>query len=148
MIQERSISPTKQRKPSFGKNGVPTPPGFEAHPERRHNGAWKKEDTPRFKLEQMMKLTESDLKNIVLDESLPYFERKLATAINKGQWKEIESMINQVYGAPKSSVDITSEGQPIPLLGLDHTALIPKDDNNGVSTDNSVKKDTKTTQAS
>ena len=93
--------PTKQRKPSFGKGGVPTPPGFEAHPERRHNGAWKKEDTARYKLEQMLKLSEAELKEIYLDKGAPLFERKLASCIQKGQWKEIEGMMNQVYGQPK-----------------------------------------------
>lgn len=95
------MNPTKQRKPSFGKGGVPTPPGFEAHPERRHNGAWKKEDTARFKLEQMLKLTEPELRALAGDKDAPLFERKLATCIAKGQWKEIEGMMNQVYGAPK-----------------------------------------------
>lgn len=101
MGQKQSESPTKQRKPSFGRGGVPTPPGFEAHPERRHNGAWKKEDTARYKLEQMLKLTEGELRSLASDPEAPLFERKLATCIAKGQWKEIEGMMNQVYGAPK-----------------------------------------------
>jgi len=101
MVQEQSENPTKQRKPSFGKGGVPTPPGFEAHPERRHNGAWKKEDTARYKLEQMLKLSESELSNLAQDKDAPLFERKLATCIATGKWKEIEGMMNQVYGQPK-----------------------------------------------
>lgn len=96
---------TKQRRPSFGKGGVPTPPGFEAHPERRHNGAWKKEDTARFKLEQMLKLSEPELKALVQDKNAPMFERKLATCIATGKWKEIEGMMNQVYGQPKQVVE-------------------------------------------
>lgn len=67
----------------------------------RHNGAWKKEDTARFKLEQMLKLTEPELRELAGDKDAPLFERKLATCIAKGQWKEIEGMMNQVYGAPK-----------------------------------------------
>ena len=94
-------NPTKQRKPSVGRGGVPTPPGFEAHPERRHNGAWKKEDTARFKLEQILKLTSDERTNVANDDSAPLFERKLATCIEKGNWKEIEGMMNQVYGMPK-----------------------------------------------
>lgn len=65
------------------------------------SGSWKKEDTPRYKLEQMMTLTEVDLLKIVKDPDAPYFERKLASCINKGRWKEIEGMMNQVYGLPK-----------------------------------------------
>lgn len=71
----------------------------------RHNGAWKKEDTARYKLEQMLKLSEDELKNIATDKEAPLFERKLATCIAKGQWKEIEGMMNQVYGAPKQQIE-------------------------------------------
>ena len=89
--------------------------GPRANP--RHNGAWKKEDTPRYKLEQMMKLTEDELFEIVKDKSVPYFERKLAGCINRGEWKEIESMINQVYGQPKQQIDHTI-AEPKPLVDL------------------------------
>ena len=108
MVQKQTENPTKQRKPSFGKGGVPTPPGFEAHPERRHNGAWKKEDTARYKLEQMLKLSEAELRELAQDKDAPLFERKLATCIATGKWKEIEGMMNQVYGAPKQIVEQTN----------------------------------------
>ena len=91
-----------------------TPPaGFNVHPENRHNGAWKKESTPRYKLEQMMKLSEPDLRKVAEDKDAPLFERKLATAIAKGQWREIKEMIQEVYGKPKESVDVTSKGESI-----------------------------------
>lgn len=67
----------------------------------RNPGGWKKEDTARYKLEQMMKLTETELVNIAKDKDAPYFERKLANAIGSGDWKTIEGMMNQVYGQPK-----------------------------------------------
>lgn len=110
-------NPTKQRKPSVGRGGVPTPPGFEAHPERRHNGAWKKEDTARYKLEQMLKLTADELKKVAGDDKAPLFERKLATCIAKGNWKEIEGMMNQVYGQPKQKIENTIV-TPKPLVDL------------------------------
>lgn len=74
----------------------------------RHNGAWKKEDTARFKLEQMLKLTEPELRDLAQDKDAPLFERKLATCIATGKWKEIEGMMNQVYGAPKQIVEQTN----------------------------------------
>lgn len=111
-------NPTKQRKPSFGKGGVPTPPGFEAHPERRHNGAWKKEDTARYKLEQMLKLTADDLKNIATDDEAPLFERKLAQCIAQGKWREIEGIMNQVYGQPKQTQETRLEAD---ITGLEIT---------------------------
>ena len=89
---------------------------FGSMPENRHSGAWKKEDTPRFKLEQMMKLSEPDLRKVAEDKDAPLFERKLATAIAKGQWREIKEMIQEVYGKPKESVDVTSGGEPIKAL--------------------------------
>lgn len=114
---EQSENPTKQRKPSFGKGGVPTPPGFEAHPERRHNGAWKKEDTARYKLEQMLKLSEKELKQVAKDDEAPLFERKLAVCIANGNWKEIEGMMNQVYGQPKQKIESVITA-PKPLVDL------------------------------
>lgn len=77
----------------------------------RHNGAWSKKDTARYKLQQMMKLTEEELKTIAEDIEAPLFERKLAIAINKGEWKHIESMINQVYGTPRQTVDNLNNGE-------------------------------------
>lgn len=88
--------------------------GSRANP--RNNGSWKKEDTARYKLEQMMKMTEAELLEVVKDQSRPYFERKIATSINKGDWKVVESMINQVYGFPKQSIEQTNLEPPRPRL--------------------------------
>lgn len=74
----------------------------------RHNGAWKKEDTARYKLEQMLKLSEAELRSLAQDKDAPLFERKLASCIATGKWKEIEGMMNQVYGAPKQIVEQTN----------------------------------------
>ena len=92
--------------------GIP-PAGFNVNPQNRHNGAWKKESTPRFKLEQMMKLSEPELRKVAEDKDAPLFERKLATAIAKGQWREIKEMIQEVYGKPKENVDVTSNGESV-----------------------------------
>lgn len=75
-------------------------------------GAWKKEDTPRYKLEKMICLTEPELKEIFQDKNRPLFERKLAGFINKGDWKIIECMINQVYGSPKQQTETTLDVKP------------------------------------
>lgn len=84
----------------------------------RHNGAWKKEDTARYKLEQMLKLSEEELTAIVKDKDAPYFERKLATCINKGDWQVIQGMMNQVYGMPKQ--DITNHNIELkPILPME-----------------------------
>ena len=92
--------------------GIP-PAGFNVNPQNRHNGAWKKESTPRFKLEKMMELEEDELRAIAEDKKAPLFERKLAVAIRKGEWREIKEMIQEVYGKPKESVDLTTQGESI-----------------------------------
>lgn len=71
----------------------------------RNDGSWKKSDTPRYKLEQMMKLNETEIKTIADDKDAPYFERKLAIALNKADWKVIKEMTEQVYGQPKQTID-------------------------------------------
>jgi hypothetical protein len=99
---------TKQANVKAGRGGIipPVDKQFgQPNGNPRHNGAWKKEDTARFKLEQMLKLSEAELRSLAQDADAPLFERKLATCIAKGQWKEIEGMMNQVYGFPKQQVE-------------------------------------------
>ena len=83
----------------------------------RGHGFWKKEDTPRYKLEKMMKMSEKELMEIYADKNAPLFERKLASFINKGEWDEIRGMIQEVYGTPKSTV-ITKVEVSDPYDGL------------------------------
>ena len=83
----------------------------------RNPGGWKKEDTARYKLEQMLKLSELELKDVATNKDAPLFERKLATCIAKGNWKEIEGMMNQVYGQPKQKIEQTVIA-PKPLVDL------------------------------
>lgn len=106
-----------QRKPS-PINGQVLPPGFEAHPERRNPGGWKKEDTARYKLEQMLKLSEPEIVDIANDPNAPLFERRIARSLLKeNAWKTTESMLNQVYGAPKQHLEVEPV-QPKPLIDL------------------------------
>lgn len=97
--KQENVKPLKTLKNGNPINTETQFGGPRANP--RHNGAWKKEDTARYKLEQMLKLSEDELQAIIQDPGAPLFERKLATCITKGQWREIEGMMNQVYGAPK-----------------------------------------------
>lgn len=88
----------------------------EGNPQRR--GLWDIDSTPRYKLEQMMRLSESDLKAVAEDKDAPYFERKLATAIKRGDWKVIREMIDQVYGQPKSTHELTGKDGKDFMSGL------------------------------
>lgn len=100
-------STTKQVPNPTGKGG------FGDNPQNRHNGAWKKADTPRYKLEQMMKLSEEELIAVASDKDAPYFERTLAFAMAQKDWKTMKEMIAEVYGTPRQSVDVTSGGKEI-----------------------------------
>ena len=107
----------RERRPS-PINGQVLPEGFEKHPERRNPGGWKKEDTARYKLEQMIKLTEEDLIAIGNDPKAPLFERRIARSlVREKDWKITESMLNQVYGQPKTRLEVEPV-QPKPLIDL------------------------------
>ncbi len=99
-----------------GQSGNPAGTGgFGDHPENRSNGSWKKEDTARFKLEQMMQMNEGELKAITGDPLKPMFEQKLAQAIIDGAWTVIKEMMDQVYGR-KTDIDMnlrSEDGVPI-----------------------------------
>lgn len=113
-----TILPTKQGKVNVGYRNPPVERRFgQPNGNPRHNGAWKKEDSARYKLEQMLKLSEEELRNIAADKDAPLFERKLATCIAKGQWKEFEGMMTQVYGQPKQKIETTVTA-PKPLVNL------------------------------
>lgn len=99
--------PTKQRKPSVGRGGVPTPDGFEKYPERRHNGAWKKEDTLRYKWEKMLTMDEAELFAVLNDSKASKVERTTAEVLldidmkSSDKLSMLTQLANQVYGLPK-----------------------------------------------
>lgn len=67
-------------------------------------GGWKKADTPRYKMEQMLKLTNNELTGIANDTNAPLFERRIAQSLLKeNDFKTTERIINQVYGMPRSA---------------------------------------------
>ena len=78
-------------------------------------GHWKKEDTPRYKLEKMITLKDDELQAIQNDPDAPSFEKAIASIILQAKddtdasgtpraaalrFQAIEKMINQVYGSP------------------------------------------------
>lgn|SRR5574343_460576 len=107
MIEAKSNYEVGYKKPpqnrQFGQPGGNMP----------RKGLWDITSSPRYKLEQMMKLGEEELRKVAESKDAPLFERKLAIAIRKGEWREIKEMIQEVYGKPKESMDVTSAGQAI-----------------------------------
>ena len=63
----------------------------------------------------MMTLTESEVVAIEKDENAPFFERSIARVMLDANWNTLSSMIDQVYGRAKESIDIkdTSVNDPI-----------------------------------
>lgn len=85
---------------------------------QRNPGGWKREDTARYKLEQMLKLKRDDLIRISNDDDSPLFEKKLAyLLLQEPDWKIVEGMLNQVYGQPKQRLEVEPV-QPKPLIDL------------------------------
>lgn len=117
------------------KNNNPTGKGgFGDNPQNRHSGAWRKEDTPRYKLEQMMKLSFKELEAVAQNNDAPLFERKIAKCLADGDWKVIKEMMAEVYGTPKQTVEQTIMEKPLPLEDL----------TNGIREDDSVPQDKET----
>lgn len=103
------ILPGSKLNPS-GRGGFQERPG-----DRSKGGGWKRDETARYKLEQMMLLTEAELMDIVTNPASPVFEQKLAKAIMDGTWTVIKEMMQEVYGR-KTDVDMSmkmDDGVPI-----------------------------------
>lgn len=82
----------------------------QPHGNKRHNGAWKKEDTARYKLEQMIKMSYEELVAIRENMEAPVFERRIAKSLlDEWDWKTTESMINQVYGRPQEKIAVEAK---------------------------------------
>lgn len=118
--------PTKQGDYEVGNKKPPKNRQFgqpEGNP--RHNGAWKKEDTLRFKLQQVSKMSMEELAQVVNDPATGEFERQIAQTIlqlasldPQKRWQVLEGLINQDSGYPKQQID----NRELPPL----TPILPK----------------------
>ena len=70
----------------------------------RASGVWRKEDTPRYKLEQMITLTKAEIQLIIDDSTAPMFERQLADAIMHADWNILYTLIKDF-----SEIDLSPE---------------------------------------
>ena len=123
-MADSNDSTTKQVKTLKNGNPINVSAQFgQPNGNPRHNGAWKKEDTARYKLEKMITMSNAELTNITEDPEAPEFEKGTADIIliirvdtdkdgNKipahQRLKAIEGLINQVYGQPVQK-EITKE---------------------------------------
>jgi len=115
------------------KQGFPDEVGYKKPPKSRqfgepdgnprHSGAWKKEDTLRYKLEKLINgLDNSELEEVLNDPKTPPGVRRLATLLYKSnyekpesEWRVWEGAMNQAYGLPKQSIEQTNLEPPVPL---------------------------------
>ncbi len=99
-------NPTDQAKTGAGRGGNIPPKEHQfgqPNGNPRNPGGWKKESTARYKLEKMLELTGEELVQIANDPEAPQFERRIATSLIKEKgWSTTASIINQVYGMPKT----------------------------------------------
>lgn len=106
-------TPTKQGDYEVGNKKPPKRRQFgQPGGNPRHNGAWKKEDTLRYKLQQVAKMSMSKLSEITQDPSTGEFERQIAqTILELGKldpskrWQVLEGLTNQDSGYPKQQVE-------------------------------------------
>lgn len=115
MAQKQSSSTTKQVKGQGKlKNGNPINTetqfgGPRANP--RHNGAWKKEDTLRYKWEQIIKMTDAELEAILKNPNIGRVEKMTAEVLLDRYMKPTEKisvldrLATQIYGFPKQSIE-------------------------------------------
>jgi len=110
---------------------VPNPTGkggFQERPQDRNPGGWKKEETARYKLELIIKMSDTEIQELIDNNDTPRFDKNMAIAVQNGEWRELDSMINQVYGKPKESVDISNpDGTMTPLVRIIDSRISPKE---------------------
>jgi hypothetical protein len=105
--------------------------GFGDNPHHRNNGSWKKEDTARGIIEAMIKLSDEELMEIKDDKDGARFKRTVAEILldssqdTKERWKQLKEMVSEVYGTPKQSVDVTTDGES--LTGIKVTLVEAND---------------------
>lgn len=90
--------------------------GFGDNPQNRNPGGWNKKGTARYRLELIIAMGEEELQALIENPATPVFEKRIANAVKSSQWKEIEGMINQVYGRPRENIDVTSGGEALTAL--------------------------------
>ena len=127
VVKNTNNNATKQATDIKAGNGGVVPPKDkqfgQPNGNPRHNGAWKKTDTLRYKWEQLLKLTYAELIAIKEDTDGKYgrAEQMTAEVLLDSEMKTAEKiavldkLATQVYGFPKAPVEVSEVEAPIPL---------------------------------
>lgn len=112
-MESRSKTPNTQGNYEVGHKKPPRNRQFgqpEGNP--RGKGFWKKEDTLRYKLQQVAKMSADELQALINNPDTGEFEKNAARTIlemvalepNK-RWQILEGLTNQDSGYPKQQVE-------------------------------------------
>lgn len=123
--QNKATKQAKKQAPKVSPRSGIAPPADKQfgkpNGNPRHNGAWKKEDTLRYKWEQILKMTDEELKGVMADPAVGRVEKMTAEVLLDKEMKPTEKitvldrLATQVYGFPKQSVE-TVDLTPPPAL--------------------------------
>lgn len=101
---------TAQAQPRAGNGGVVPPKERQfgqPNGNPRNPSGWKKEDTLRYKWEQMLKMDDEELTAVLLNPKSSRVEKMTADVLLSNDMKPyekltaLEKLANQVYGMPK-----------------------------------------------
>lgn len=99
------------------RSGTPPPKEYQfgqPNGNPRHNGVWKKEDTLRYKWEQILKMTDDELKFVLANKEIGRVEKMTAEVLLDSTMKPtdkiavLDRLATQVYGFPKQQVEQTN----------------------------------------
>ena len=89
----------------------------------RHNGAWKKEDTLRYKWERILEMDNAELREVLSDPKCGRVEKMTAEVLLDNEMKSTEKiavldkLATQIYGQPKQKIESVITA-PKPLVDL------------------------------
>lgn len=89
----------------------------------RHNGAWKKEDTVRYKWERILEMDNAELRQVLSDPKCGRVEKMTAEVLLDNEMKSTEKiavldkLATQIYGQPKQKIESVITA-PKPLVDL------------------------------
>lgn len=123
-MTEKTTTTKKPTKQGAGKGGSVPPKEYQfgqPNGNPRHNGAWKKEDTLRYKWEQMLKMDDAELSLVLADPKASRAEKITANVLLSGDMElkdkldALMKLATQVYGQPKQQIEQTVLEPPVPL---------------------------------
>ena len=115
MASNKATKQAKKQAPKVSPRSGIAPPADKQfgkpNGNPRHNGAWKKEDTLRYKWEQIIKMTDAELKELLKDPTIGRVEKMTAEVLLSQSMKPTEQigvldkLATQIYGQPKQLVE-------------------------------------------